>query len=95
MGEAEEEGVYRGRRRRGRSDQESDGKGIGRWWEKKIGRKDVGDAVSPRRGEVTPNRSHTRLHIVFRCRKIRRVKDERGRRDWATEDGIDNVVGMR
>ena len=25
-------------------------------------------------------------HIVFCCRKVRRVKDERGRRDWAREN---------
>ena len=44
-------------------------KGIGRWWNKKIGRR-------------TPE------HIVFRCGNIRRVKDERGRREWATEEGM-------
>ena len=27
-------------------------------------------------------------HIVFRCGKVRRVKDERGRRDWARENGM-------
>ena len=29
-------------------------------------------------------------HIVFRCRKVRRVKDERGRgrREWAKEAGM-------
>ena len=26
-------------------------------------------------------------HIVFRCGKVRRVKDERGRKDWARETG--------
>ena len=39
------------------------GKGIGRWWDEKIGR--VEDAEFPE-------------HIVFRCGKVRRVKDERG-----------------
>ena len=27
-------------------------------------------------------------HIVFQCRKVRRVRDERGRRDWAGEAGM-------
>ena len=29
-------------------------------------------------------------HIVFRCRKVRRVKDERGRgrREWASKNGM-------
>ena len=27
-------------------------------------------------------------HIVFRCRKVRRVKGEKGRRDWARENGM-------
>ena len=27
-------------------------------------------------------------HVVFRCRKVRRVKDERGRREWASENGM-------
>ena len=60
------------------------GKGIGRWWDKKIGR--VEDAGCPRcrEEEQTPE------HIVFRCRKVRRVKDERGRgrREWAKEAGM-------
>ena len=60
------------------------GKGIGRWWDKKIGR--VGEAGCPRweEEEETPD------HIVFWCRKVRRVKDERGRgrREWAKEAGM-------
>ena len=58
------------------------GKVIGRWWNKKIGW--VDDAECPRCGkeEETPD------HIVFRCRKVRRVKDERGRREWAKEVGM-------
>ena len=27
-------------------------------------------------------------HIVFRCKNIRRVNDERGRRAWAREEGM-------
>ena len=27
-------------------------------------------------------------HIVFRCRKVRRVRDEKGRREWAEEAGM-------
>ena len=27
-------------------------------------------------------------HVMFRCRKVRRVKDEKGRRDWARENGM-------
>ena len=30
-------------------------------------------------------------HIVFRCGKVRRVKDEKGRRDWARENGTAGV----
>ena len=45
------------------------GKGIGRWWDEKIGR--VENAGCPRceEEEQTPD------HIVFRCRKVRRVKE--------------------
>ena len=58
------------------------GKGIGRWWEKKVGR--VEEATCPECAieEGTPD------HIVFRCKKVRRVKDERGRREWAREAGM-------
>ena len=60
------------------------GKGIGRWWEEKIGR--VEDAGCPRCGEE----EETPEHIVFRCWKVRRVKDERGRgrREWVKEEGM-------
>ena len=58
------------------------GKGIGRWWNKKIGR--VEDAECPRSGEE----EETPEHIVFRCGNIRRVKDERGRREWAIKEGM-------
>ena len=27
-------------------------------------------------------------HIVFRCGNIRRVKDEKGRREWARKEGM-------
>ena len=37
----------------------------------------------PRCGEE----EETPEHIVFRCGKIRRVKDEKGRREWAIENG--------
>ena len=49
------------------------GKGIERWWENKVGR--VEDATCPNCGEEegTPD------HIVFRCKKVRRVKEEGGR----------------
>ena len=45
------------------------GKGIGKWWENKIGQTDV--ATYPRCGEEddTPDR------IVFRCMRIKRMKD--------------------
>ena len=34
-------------------------------------------------------RPHTLApHSQPRCRKVRRVKDERGRRDWARENGM-------
>ena len=37
---------------------------------------------------VVPTRLQTPDHIVFRCGKFRRVKDERGRREWARENGM-------
>ena len=55
------------------------GKGIGGWWNAKIGR--VEEARCPGCGEE----EQTPDHIVFRCR---RVKDERGRREWAKEVGM-------
>ena len=58
------------------------GKGIGRWWEKKIGRTE--EEVCPKCGEE----EQTPDHIVFRCGKVRRVRDERGRREWARENGM-------
>ena len=58
------------------------GKGIGRWWEEKIGR--VEDAECPKCGE----QEETPDHIVFRCRKVRRVKDQKDRREWAAEAGM-------
>lgn len=47
------------------------GKGIGEWWEARIGRTE--HATCPRCGEE----EQTPDDIVFRCRKIRRVKDAR------------------
>ena len=58
------------------------GKGIGRWWNDKIRR--VEGAACPRCGEE----EQTPDDIVFHCGKVRRVKDERGRRDWARENGM-------
>ena len=51
-------------------------------WNAKIGR--VEEARCPRCGEE----EQTPDHIVFRCRKVRRVEDERGRREWAKEVGM-------
>ena len=59
-------------------------KGIGRLWEVKVGRIDDNDAVCSRCGEE----EETPDHILFRCRKVRRVKDERGRREWARGNGM-------
>ena len=42
------------------------------------------NAVYQRCGEE----EETPDHIMFRCRNIRRVKDERGRRKWAREVGV-------
>ena len=44
------------------------------------------DAGCPRCGEE----EETPEHIVFRCRKVRRVKDERGRGrwEWVKEEGM-------
>ena len=57
------------------------GKGIGRWWGEKLGRGE--DAGWTRCGE----QEETPEHIVFRCENIRRVKDEKGRREWARKMG--------
>ena len=62
------------------------GKGIGKWWENKIGR--TLDAVYVprcREEEETPD------HIVFQCVGIKRLKDIRGRREWVEE----NELGLR
>ena len=58
------------------------GKGIGRWWNDKIGREGGEECPKCREEEQTPD------HILLRCGKGRRVKDERGRRDWARENGM-------
>ena len=58
------------------------GKGLGNWWENKVGR--GVDATCPRCGleEDTPD------HIVFRCRKVERVKDKEGRKELVREVGV-------
>ena len=48
------------------------GKGIGRWWENKVGH--VSDAICPK----CEREGQTPEHIVFRCKKIKRVKDNPG-----------------
>ena len=50
-----------------------------KWWENRIGRSEC--ATCPRCGEE----EETPDHFVFRCRNITRVKNERGRREWARE----------
>ena len=52
------------------------GKGIGRWWGFKVGQVAGGEE------DETPD------HIVFRCKKIKRLKDERGRREWVEENNL-------
>ena len=56
---------------------------MAKWWEKKIGR--AGEDVCPKceEEEQTPD------HVVF---KVRRVRDEKGRREWARESGSDGGV---
>ena len=49
--------------------------GMGRWWSKRIGQAE--DARCPRCGLD----EETSDHIVFQCTEIRRVKDEKGRRE--------------
>ena len=44
---------------------------MGKWWEKKIGRAE--EDAYPKCGEE----KQTPDHIVFRCRKVRRVRDEK------------------
>ena len=58
------------------------GKGIGRWWEKKIRWIEEDVCLKCGEEEQTPG------HIVFWCGKVRRVRDERGRREWARENGM-------
>ena len=59
------------------------GKGIGRWWENKVGHVDNA-TCRPKceREDQTPE------HNVFRCKKIKRLKDIRDRREWARVDGM-------
>ena len=38
--------------------------------------------------QICGEEEETPDHIVFRCRIIRRVKDERGRGEWAREVGV-------
>ena len=95
VGKAKEEGKCGGRRRG--SHQEGDGmeekkavtnycrlRGGKEWWENRVGRTD--DAVCPRCREE----DDTQDHIVFRCMKIKRIKDaeRRGRRELVRENGI-------
>ena len=97
MGETEEKGVFRGGR--GGRDHKSDeveagavtnycrlrgGKGIGRWWEARIGQAE--DGRCPRCGEEEKIPDH----IVFRSREIRRTRDVKGRdrRRWVKEEGM-------
>ena len=43
----------------------------------------------PRCGEE----DETPDHIVFRCSKVRRMKDERGGREWVRENDLIKEVG--
>ena len=60
------------------------GKGIGKWWENKIGQTDV--ATYSRCGE----KDDTPDDIVFWCMKIKRMKDmeREGRREWVRENNM-------
>ena len=48
----------------------------------KIGRTEDDRCPKCAEEEQTPD------HVVFRCRKVKRVKDEKGRREWASEKGM-------
>lgn len=54
----------------------------GQWWKHKMGQAE--EAVCPRyrEEEETPN------HILFRCKRIKRVEDIRGRIERAREKGL-------
>ena len=94
MDEEQEEGIYVGESRWGSSYKESigrrkvvtnycrlrGGKDIGQWWGCKVGQ--VAEAECPRCGEA----GETPDHIVIRCREIRKLNDERGRREWMEEN---------
>ena len=57
------------------------------WGEKGMGKKKIGhveEKVCPKCGEE----EQTPDYIVFRCGKVRRVRDGRGRREWARENGM-------
>ena len=58
------------------------GKDVGEWWEQRIGR--VEDTTCPRFREEEDKWDH----IVFRCRKTRRIKHIQGRREWIGEKGM-------
>ena len=59
------------------------GKGIGRWWNDKIGRVECAECPKCGEKEQTPD------HIVFLYRKVRRVKDE------SKDSGHDNAAGTK
>ena len=73
------------------------GGGIRQWMNRRKGhgevvgedRMDSYDDMCPKCGEE----EQTPDHVVFRCRKFRRVKDERGRREWTRENGMRSESG--
>ena len=56
------------------------GKGIGRWWGCKVGNAAGSECPRCEEEEETPD------HMVFRCREIRSLMDERGRKEWVREN---------
>ena len=68
-----------------------------RQWAKQRKRENVGEggdimrAMGWRRKAEYPKcgeEEQTPDHIVFRCGKVRRVKDKKGRREWTRENGM-------
>ena len=55
------------------------GKGIGKWWERRIGL--IDDAMCPRCREEEQSEEQSPDHIMFRCMGIKRLKDRYPRQE--------------
>ena len=55
---------------------------MGRWWNETIGHTEDTECLGCRMEQETPD------YIMFWCKEIRQVKEERGRREWVSKDGM-------